>query len=107
MLANLVPLITLALASSRVAAQQTYLGSPITVDGSASFLSILESAGGPTTETLSTLIVNSFTAQQREELLLKLLEQSDVVDIMHMTGHGDGLDEERMIQLFGQDNPIT
>ncbi|KZP19025.1 Zn-dependent exopeptidase [Athelia psychrophila] len=101
MLANLVPLITLALAGARVAAQQTYLGN--SDDGSASFLSLLDSAGGPATETLSTLIVNSFTTQQREELMLKLLEQHDVVDVMHMTGHGEGLDEQRLIEIFGQD----
>lgn len=108
MLTTLVPFITLALAGSRVVAQQTYLGPTVgSMDPSASFLSALESAGGPATETLSTLIANSFTAQQREELMLKLLEQQDVVDVMHLTGNGDGLDELRTISIFGQDGLQT
>ena len=104
MLVNLIPLVIIALASSRAVAQQTYLGPTVdSVDSSQSFLSMLESAGGPAAETLSTLIANSFTAQQREELMLKLFEQQDVVDVMRMTGHGDGLDELRIISIFGQD----
>jgi hypothetical protein len=35
--------------------------------------------------------------------LLGLLEQWDVVEVMKLTGHGEGLDEIRKIQLFGED----
>jgi hypothetical protein len=35
--------------------------------------------------------------------LLQILEQWDVVEVMKFTGHGEGLDEKRMIQLFGED----
>ena len=36
-----------------------------------------------------------------------LLEQWDVVDVMKWTGHGEGLDEIRKIQVFGEDEVIT
>jgi bacterial leucyl aminopeptidase len=37
--------------------------------------------------------------------MLKPLEQHDVVDIMTMTGHGDGLEEKRLVQVFGECSP--
>ena len=39
--------------------------------------------------------------------LLKVLEQWDVVDVMKLTGHGEGLDEVRRIQVFGEDEIRT
>ena len=35
--------------------------------------------------------------------LLELLSQVDVVQVMKLTGHGEGLDEQRVIQVFGED----
>jgi len=35
------------------------------------------------------------------------LEEWDVVDVMKFTGHGEGLDEVRMIQVFGEDEIRT
>jgi leucyl aminopeptidase len=34
--------------------------------------------------------------------LVGLLEQWDVVEVMKLTGHGEGLDEIRKIQVFGE-----
>lgn len=50
-------------------------------------------------------IASSLSAGQRESLLLKLWEAHDVVDVMRMTGHGEGLDEIRLVQVFGEDAP--
>ena len=35
--------------------------------------------------------------------LLESLSQMDVVQVMKLTGHGEGLDEQRIIQVFGED----
>ncbi|KZP13852.1 Zn-dependent exopeptidase [Athelia psychrophila] len=43
-----------------------------------------------------------FSAQEQQGLMLKLLEQHDIVDVMHMTGHGDGLDEVRLLEVDGE-----
>ena len=50
---------------------------------------------------------NFFTEQQSEELILILMEEPDVVDVMHLNGNGDGLDELRTINIFGQDGLQT
>jgi len=39
--------------------------------------------------------------------LLELLEQWDVVEVMKLTGHGEGLDEVRRIQVFGEEGIRT
>ena len=49
--------------------------------------------------------VSAMTAAQREQLMLELWKGFDVVEIMHLTGHGDGLDEERLVHVFGEDEP--
>lgn len=50
-------------------------------------------------------VVMTLSDSQREDLMVKLLEQQDVVDVMRITGHGEGLDEERLVQVFGEDSP--
>ncbi|KAL1686675.1 Zn-dependent exopeptidase [Schizophyllum commune] len=49
--------------------------------------------------------VSAMTAAQREQLMLELWKGFDVVEIMHLTGHGDGLDEQRLVHVFGEDEP--
>ncbi|KAH7106739.1 Zn-dependent exopeptidase [Auriculariales sp. MPI-PUGE-AT-0066] len=49
--------------------------------------------------------VQSMTAAQRESLMLDLWSEMDVVDLMHLTGHGDGLDEKRLVDVFGESAP--
>jgi hypothetical protein len=39
--------------------------------------------------------------------LLRILEEWDVVEVMKLTGHGEGLDDVRRIQLFGEDEVRT
>ncbi|EJD54524.1 Zn-dependent exopeptidase [Auricularia subglabra TFB-10046 SS5] len=51
--------------------------------------------------------VNMLSAQQREAFMLELWGSMDVVDLMKMTGHGAGLDDERMVHVFGEDEPRT
>lgn len=67
-------------------------------------LSVLDSPDISKAEGLSRFIMDSFSASQREDLIVKLWEQQDVVDVMRMTGHGDGLDEERVVQVFGEES---
>ncbi|KAH7105994.1 Zn-dependent exopeptidase [Auriculariales sp. MPI-PUGE-AT-0066] len=49
------------------------------------------------------LDVVSLSAQEQEALLQELYANMDVVDLMHMTGHGAGLDDERLVHMFGED----
>lgn len=51
--------------------------------------------------TWSNIVSNSQIAS--EDVLIRMLEQWDVVEVMKLTGHGEGLDEERTIQVFGED----
>lgn len=74
-------------------------------DRSDAFLSMVSSPGVSAVESLSNFIMTSLTDSQREELMLKLWEQHDVVDVMTMTGHGDGLEEKRLVQVFGECSP--
>ena len=41
-----------------------------------------------------------------EPHLLQGLETYDVVTLMKAFGEGDGLDEERMIRIFGEPDPV-
>jgi leucyl aminopeptidase len=74
-------------------------------DLSGAFLSMVSSPGVSAVENLSNFIMASLTVSQREDLMLKLWEQHDVVDVMTMTGHGEGLGEERLVQVFGECSP--
>lgn len=108
MLIDLAPVVAVALVALRATAEQAPLSVSISgLDAYNTFSTILESSCGSATDTLATLIQNSFNTQQREELLLKLLEEQDVVDAMHLTGHGDGLEEEIIIAMFGEEKPIV
>ncbi|KAL1744154.1 Zn-dependent exopeptidase [Schizophyllum fasciatum] len=81
---NVFPLLGLGLAGVTAAYSQEPLG--VGYDGSAHS-------------------VTSMSAAQREQLMLELWKGFDVVEIMHLTGHGDGLDEERLVHVFGEDEP--
>lgn len=108
MLSNLAPVVALALAALRVTAYQVPLSIPEpALDNTqyATFTSMLDASGTSATDTLSTLIMSKFSAQEREELMLNLLKQHDVVDVMRMTGHGDGLEEVRLLQVDGENKP--
>lgn len=69
------------------------------------FLSMLVAPGQSTTEGLSDFLMSTLSDSQREDLMLKLWEQHDVVDVMKMTGNGEGLDDERLVHVFGEDSP--
>lgn len=71
-------------------------------DDRSSLLSLLSSPGVSAVDGLSDFIMNSLSADQREDLMVKLWEQHDVVEVMKMTGHGEGLDERKIIDVFGQ-----
>ena len=60
--------------------------------------SLLIQTDGVSWDNVETLSVNTF---------LKTLEEWDVVEVMKFTGHGEGLDEERTIQIFGEEHPIV
>ncbi|KZV80603.1 Zn-dependent exopeptidase [Exidia glandulosa HHB12029] len=42
---------------------------------------------------------------QREALMLDIWRSMDIVDLMRVTGHDDGLDDERLVHVFGEDAP--
>ncbi|KAF7982506.1 hypothetical protein HWV62_28104 [Athelia sp. TMB] len=63
--------------------------------------------GADPVDALANFITASFSPAQREEVLLALLGQHDVVDAMRMTGHGAGLEEVRTIDVFGQEMRIA
>ncbi|KAF7968213.1 hypothetical protein HWV62_31647 [Athelia sp. TMB] len=67
-------------------------------------LSLLTDAspGVSAIDALADFIATSFSPAQREEVLLSLLGQHDVVDAMRMTGHGAGLDAPRVVDVFGE-----
>lgn len=96
--------LSLALAS-KTRSSQTSLGKQVLVDQHNDFLSMINIPGQSLTESLSDFIMTSFSDGQREELMVKLWEQHDVVEIMRMTGNGDGLDEERLVQVLGEEEP--
>ena len=94
-------LLPLALVSQHTLGNPTRVGQTLLVlqdDLSAS-------PGVSAVENMSNFIMASLTDSQREDLLLRLLEQHDVVDVMMMTGHGEGLEEERRVQVFGECSP--
>jgi len=49
--------------------------------------------------------VQSMNAAQKEALMFELFREMDVVDAMHLTGHGAGLDEKVLVQVFDEDAP--
>lgn len=55
-----------------------------------------------TAEELSNFMMTSLSDSQREDVMVQLWEQQDVVDVMKFTGHGEGLEEERLVQVFGE-----
>jgi leucyl aminopeptidase len=69
------------------------------------FLYKVSSPSVSVVDSLSDFIMTSLTNSQREDLILKLWQQHDVVDVMKMTGHGDGLEEDRLVQVFGECSP--
>lgn len=104
---NLAPVVAIALIALRATAEQAPLCvSKSGLNGYDTLSAILESGGESATDTLATLIRDLLSTKQREDLLLKLLAKHDVIDAMHLTGHGDGLDEERTIIIFGEEKPI-
>lgn len=108
MFSNLIPIVAFTLASLRVTANQVTisLSTSAAVGSDYDELSIMLKSGGTSApDILSTLIMNSFSAQAREELMLKLLEQSDVVDVMRMIGNGEGLDAIRLVEVDGDMEP--
>ena len=40
-----------------------------------------------------------------EKAMLQLFESMDVVDLMRLTGHGEGLDDKRLVHVFGEAAP--
>ena len=60
------------------------------------------SQGVSTAEGLSNFMMTSLSDSQREDLIVQLWEQQDVVDVMKITGHGEGLEEKRLVQVFGE-----
>lgn len=50
-------------------------------------------------------ISSSLSDNERDSFLVKYLEEQDVVDVMRMTGHGHGLDDVRLVEVFGEDAP--
>ena len=48
--------------------------------------------------------VASLPTDDAKDLMVKLWERLDVVELMKMTGHGDGLDEMRSVQVAGEDS---
>jgi leucyl aminopeptidase len=53
---------------------------------------------------MSNFVMTSLSDTEREDLMVKLWEQHDVVDVMKLTGHGEGLEEERLVQVFGEES---
>lgn len=108
MFSNLIPIVALVLAALRVTGNQVALSlsTSAAVENDFDALStMLKSGGASTPDILSNLIMNSFSAQARKELMMKLLEQSDVVDVMRMMGHGEGLDAIRLLEVDGEMEP--
>lgn len=97
---SILSILKLACLPSLILAQKTPLF--LQSDHHESPLSLLTPPGVSVVDGVSDFIMTSLSASQREELILKLLEQQDVVEVMQMTGHGTGLDEERVIDVFGQ-----
>jgi bacterial leucyl aminopeptidase len=104
----------LALACLLASASQFVLGKPTTTSQSPltlhnnqhdAFLSSVTQQGVPAAKGLTSFIAASLSDSQRKDLMIKLWEQLDVVDVMKMTGHGWGLEEERLVQVFGEEQP--
>jgi leucyl aminopeptidase len=53
---------------------------------------------------MSNFVMTSLSDTEREDLMVKLWEQHDVVDVMKLTGYGEGLEEERLVQVFGEES---
>ncbi|KZP14543.1 Zn-dependent exopeptidase [Athelia psychrophila] len=92
--------LSLACLLSLILAQEVPLA--LQSDHTASPLSLLTPPGVSAVDGVSNFIMNSMSPSQREEIMLKLWEQQDVVEVMKMTGHGAGLDEQRILDVFGQ-----
>lgn len=85
-----------------VSNQQTPLGAQM---DSYDFASALKGPGASAAESLADFAISSLSQAQQEELVVKLWEELDVVDAMKMAGHGEGLDDMVIIQVFGEDKP--
>lgn len=66
---------------------------------------VAQDAQLPLTKTPGVLDVRAMSAAQRETLMLDIWASMDVVDLMRITGNDYGLDEQRLVHIFDEDEP--